>query len=198
MQQIVSSSKAVTPQRPRTADASDTDSSYSPFDAMDKDDHREPGLSISSATAQLALEMSGDQAPGITSAGSSMVCSRPYCHSFCGVKQCQAQPSQTTTSGHYFQPYKSPLQAFRQYRFHPNYLQTVPGGFRSRTFSHQIDSNNELCRFELDGGICNDPKCSYQHFRDMEPSGVYHPGPQPIPLLRPRSVGSHHMSLADS
>lgn len=176
VQQIVSSSNAVTPRRARTADASDTDSSYSPFDAIDEDDRREPGPSTNSDAAQPALKVSGDQALDINStgsdAGSSMVCSRPYRHRFCHVKQCQSHISQTTNSGHYFQPYKSPLQAFRQYRFHSNYLQTVPGGFRSRTFSHQIDPNNELCRFELDGGICNDLKCSYQHFRDMEPSGV--------------------------
>ncbi|KAL2062422.1 hypothetical protein VTL71DRAFT_6688 [Oculimacula yallundae] len=67
-----------------------------------------------------------------------------------------------------FTPYESPLKNFRAYRFHPNFKQDVSGGLRSKTYSHKIDSMNEFCRFELAGGICNDPTCDSQHFRDID------------------------------
>ncbi|KAH7311928.1 hypothetical protein BKA65DRAFT_517832 [Rhexocercosporidium sp. MPI-PUGE-AT-0058] len=66
-----------------------------------------------------------------------------------------------------FTPYESPLKKFRAYRFHPNFKQDVSGGLKSKTYSHKIDVMNEFCRFELAGGICNDPTCDSQHFRDI-------------------------------
>ncbi|CAD0037749.1 unnamed protein product [Aureobasidium pullulans] len=73
----------------------------------------------------------------------------------------------TPSSGTTFKPYESVLKNFKGYRFHPDYPREVQGGYRSLTFSHQIDPNKELCRFEVARGVCNDSSCEYQHFRDM-------------------------------
>ncbi|KAI9709979.1 MAG: hypothetical protein M1820_003057 [Bogoriella megaspora] len=64
--------------------------------------------------------------------------------------------------------YESPLRSFRAFRFHPEYLRTVAGGFRSITYAHRIDTQKQICRFEGAGGSCNDPQCEYQHFKDMK------------------------------
>ncbi|CZS99611.1 uncharacterized protein RAG0_07941 [Rhynchosporium agropyri] len=69
---------------------------------------------------------------------------------------------------HLFTPYESPLKQFRAYRFHPNFNDEVPGGLKSKTYSHKIDVMNEFCRFELAGGICNDSTCDFQHFKDID------------------------------
>ncbi|TGZ78269.1 hypothetical protein EX30DRAFT_310197 [Ascodesmis nigricans] len=34
-------------------------------------------------------------------------------------------------------------------------------------YSTKIDPYKELCRFELNGGICNDTSCKSQHFRNI-------------------------------
>ncbi|KAF2264228.1 hypothetical protein CC78DRAFT_533449 [Lojkania enalia] len=60
---------------------------------------------------------------------------------------------------------------FKSYRYHPHYSQDVAGGYLSMTYSHQIDPEKPLCRFESDGGICNDDQCEGQHFREMVISG---------------------------
>jgi len=67
----------------------------------------------------------------------------------------------------FFTPYESPLHLFKAYRFHPEYKQKIPGGLKSLTYTHRIDPNKELCRFELMGGICNDQTCELQHFRQI-------------------------------
>ncbi|KAI9772733.1 MAG: hypothetical protein M1840_000328 [Geoglossum simile] len=83
-------------------------------------------------------------------------------------KQKAVIPIEKPTSKEYFTPYISPLKQFRAYRYHRNYLKDVPGGFRSLTYSHNIDANKPLCMFETSGGVCNDPGCQGQHFRDMK------------------------------
>ncbi|TAQ89189.1 hypothetical protein B7494_g2480 [Chlorociboria aeruginascens] len=82
------------------------------------------------------------------------------------------QPAETgirenSIDNQFFTPYESPLAHFRAYRFHPEFNQKVNGGQKSLTYSHKIDPNKELCRFELAGGICNDSSCELQHFRNM-------------------------------
>ncbi|KAJ5317506.1 hypothetical protein N7508_002014 [Penicillium antarcticum] len=69
--------------------------------------------------------------------------------------------------GKRFTPYKSPLRNFKAYRYHPNYAEDVSSGHRSLTYSHNIDSMQYLCPYELAGGVCNDRSCECQHFRDM-------------------------------
>ncbi|KAL6238075.1 hypothetical protein BDW75DRAFT_202559 [Aspergillus navahoensis] len=63
--------------------------------------------------------------------------------------------------------YTSPLKLFRAYRYHPNYSDNVSGGYRSLTYSHNIDPLKHVCPFETSGGVCNDRSCEFQHFRDM-------------------------------
>lgn len=71
-----------------------------------------------------------------------------------------------------FTPYQSPLLAFKSYRFHPDFRQTVDNGFRSLTYSNAIDPSRPLCPTELDGAECNDIECHEQHFRSISLSGT--------------------------
>ncbi|KAI4807110.1 hypothetical protein E4T44_10992, partial [Aureobasidium sp. EXF-8845] len=57
-------------------------------------------------------------------------------------------PSDSTT----FKPYESLLKNFKGYRYHPDYPHEVSSGYHSLTYSHQIDPNKELCRFEVASG----------------------------------------------
>ncbi|KAL1303690.1 hypothetical protein AAFC00_007043 [Neodothiora populina] len=66
-----------------------------------------------------------------------------------------------------YSPYQSPLKMFKKYRFHPDYTKVVSGGFHSLTYSHRINPDLPLCRFEFAGGICRDQSCDGQHWRDM-------------------------------
>ncbi|PLB45882.1 hypothetical protein P170DRAFT_254313 [Aspergillus steynii IBT 23096] len=71
-----------------------------------------------------------------------------------------------------FSPYDSPLKHFNAYRYHPNYSGDTTQGYRSLTYSHNIDPMKYLCPFEAAGGVCNDRSCEFQHFRDMTLSGA--------------------------
>lgn len=72
-----------------------------------------------------------------------------------------------------YAPYESALKRFKAYRFHPEYLQNVQGGFKSTTYSHLIDdSTTPLCPTELDFGTCNDKMCGFQHLTDMTMPGA--------------------------
>ncbi|CAG8526679.1 6128_t:CDS:2 [Ambispora leptoticha] len=76
--------------------------------------------------------------------------------------------SQETIDYPHFKPYESPLRQFRSYRFHPNYLEMVSDGYKSLTFSHNIEHQKPFCVFEtFPGGVCNDEYCQSQHFRDI-------------------------------
>ncbi|KAJ6092566.1 hypothetical protein N7486_007855 [Penicillium sp. IBT 16267x] len=75
--------------------------------------------------------------------------------------------STPATSDSKFTPYVSPLRSFKAYRYHPSYTEDVSDGYRSLTYSHDIDSMNYFCPYELAGGVCNDRSCQFQHFRDM-------------------------------
>ncbi|EZF99669.1 hypothetical protein H113_00768 [Trichophyton rubrum MR1459] len=66
-----------------------------------------------------------------------------------------------------FSPYRSPLKLFRAYRYHPDFTNLTSGGFRSLTYSHDIDPHKPLCDLEIAGGVCDAPSCGFQHFRDM-------------------------------
>ncbi|RAK75068.1 uncharacterized protein BO72DRAFT_186311 [Aspergillus fijiensis CBS 313.89] len=71
-----------------------------------------------------------------------------------------------------FTQYDSPLKHFKAYRYHPSYVENVANGYRSLTYSHNIDPMKYLCPFEAAGGVCNDRSCEFQHFRDMSLSGA--------------------------
>ncbi|KXT06820.1 hypothetical protein AC578_7256 [Pseudocercospora eumusae] len=76
-------------------------------------------------------------------------------------------PTETIKPKTHYTPYESPLHRFKDFRFHPEFEQTVPGGFKSLTYSHKIDPENTLCPFELNGGSCIDKSCTHQHFRSL-------------------------------
>ena len=71
-----------------------------------------------------------------------------------------------------FTPYESPLKQFKSYRYHSNYVSEVSEGFRSRTYSHAIDPDKPICRYEVTGGTCNDDSCDSQHFKSIGLSGA--------------------------
>ncbi len=70
-----------------------------------------------------------------------------------------------------YQPYSSPLLMFSSYRLNPAFLSAGEGpnavkpSLGSLTYSTKLDPNKVMCKFELTG-VCNDPKCTAQHFRD--------------------------------
>lgn len=91
----------------------------------------------------------------------------------------------------HYKPYESPLKMFKKYRFHPNYLQEVSGGFRSLTYSHLIKHDVPLCRFEFAGGICHDQSCDGQHWRDMVMKGALNQA-QDTPAFQPTAISSYY------
>ena len=71
-----------------------------------------------------------------------------------------------TPSVHYV-PYKTPLSSFRSYRFHSDFNDTVKSGYRSLTYSNNIDPTRPLCPTELSGQVCADTTCEEQHFSQL-------------------------------
>lgn len=67
----------------------------------------------------------------------------------------------------FYTPYTSVLSRFKEFRYHPEFLDTVPGGHKSLTYSNKIDLDKPICQFEV-GGRCNDKDCEFQHFRTSE------------------------------
>ncbi len=72
----------------------------------------------------------------------------------------------------HFTPYESPLSILKSFRFNPRFTEVVAGGYRSLTYSNKIDSRCPLCPTEAGGGVCTDPKCEEQHFRQMALPGA--------------------------
>ncbi|KAI4157243.1 MAG: hypothetical protein L6R39_000703 [Caloplaca ligustica] len=72
----------------------------------------------------------------------------------------------------HFSPYESPLKRFHAYRYHPDFVSRVGGGYRSLTYSHKIDATKPICPYEV-GGRCNDASCENQHFKSMNLSGAF-------------------------
>ncbi len=72
-----------------------------------------------------------------------------------------------------FVPYQTPLRAFKTYRFHSDFNDTVEGGYRSLTYSNSIDPVRPLCPTELSGESCTDPSCQEQHFRQIGLPGKF-------------------------
>lgn len=91
----------------------------------------------------------------------------------------------------HYRPYESVLALFNDYRYHPEYLDNVSGGYRSLTYSHNIDPIKPLCMFEAAGGQCNDRSCDNQHFRTMALSGACSDASLPSSLLPPSTKQKH-------
>lgn len=71
-----------------------------------------------------------------------------------------------------FVPYQSPLASFKSFRFHPQFSDVVKNGFRSLTYSNNIDPKTPICLNELEGRFCDDVKCVDQHFGSMGLTGM--------------------------
>lgn len=72
----------------------------------------------------------------------------------------------------HFVPYQSPLSNLKSFRFHPQFNELVKSGYRSLTYSNNIDAKKPLCSTELEGKMCTDIKCIDQHFGSMALSGM--------------------------
>ena len=83
----------------------------------------------------------------------------------------QVQKLESNRKTGHFTPYESPLKQFKSFRYHPQYLKEVSSGYRSLTYSHTINPEIPLCRYELDG-VCNDDSCQSQHLRSIGLSGA--------------------------
>ena len=67
----------------------------------------------------------------------------------------------------HYVPYKTPLSSFKSYRFHSDFNDNVKSGYRSLTYSNNIDSTRPLCPTELSGQVCAEPTCEGQHFSQL-------------------------------
>lgn len=95
---------------------------------------------------------------------------------FTATNRMQKDSSDESRKGSTFTPYVSPLRYFRAYRFHPEFTANVPGGFRSATYSNNIDIRKEVCPEELAGRECSlGETCRYQHFSSMAVKGESSP-----------------------
>ena len=65
-----------------------------------------------------------------------------------------------------YKPYSSPLLMFQSYRLSPYFRTQAKLPLSSLTHSNKINPQKIMCKFEL-LGMCIDPKCPYQHFRDV-------------------------------
>ncbi|KAL7274522.1 hypothetical protein RUND412_002584 [Rhizina undulata] len=84
------------------------------------------------------------------------------------VEQAVVTPAKANIASNVFIPYRSPLMDFKSFRYHPRYLDFVPGGYRSNTYSNRIDPKKTMCLYEFNGGKCNDLSCTSQHWRQIE------------------------------
>lgn len=80
-------------------------------------------------------------------------------------------PTNGTSIG--YVPYQSPLSSFQSFRYHEQFQKEPPkDGYRSLTYSHNIDPSVPLCLTELAGGVCQDAQCQEQHFRHLGLTGM--------------------------
>lgn len=68
-----------------------------------------------------------------------------------------------------YSTYSSPLLTMGSYRLNPLYRTLFKLPLNSLTYSHKMDPNRIMCKYELQGR-CNDTKCPAQHMRDITPS----------------------------
>ena len=147
--------------RPAQMSSAGSEESLSPPDV---------GISKSVASVTSVLTPAVQQQVGVEAvtvgAGSNGVrCNGPSSPMLADTKQVQK-----FGTGHYT-PYESPLKQFKSFRYHPQYLKEVSSGYRSLTYSHTINPEIPLCRYELDG-VCNDDSCQSQHLRSIGLSGA--------------------------
>ncbi|KAH0538190.1 hypothetical protein FGG08_005206 [Glutinoglossum americanum] len=169
-QSIVDDSEATSNQEDKPlATGNGSDKEEGPPDgsreSSDESDFYEPPEATHSPFHERASSASNQASPNVTSPTNQATADA---QTQLAVPEPTAEPAiEKPGYEEYFTPYDSPLKQFRAYRYHRNYLKDVPGGFRSLTYSHNIDPNKPLCMFET-SGVCNDTGCQDQHFRDMK------------------------------
>jgi Putative zinc-finger domain len=72
----------------------------------------------------------------------------------------------------HFTPYKTPRIYFKNFRYHDHFPEMVSSGYKSLTFSNNIDPRRPFCPTELAGQACEDPTCEEQHFRQVALTGA--------------------------
>lgn len=69
-----------------------------------------------------------------------------------------------------FQSYQSPLLHLKSFRFSPYFRTKANQCLTWPTYSHKLNPNKMLCRFDLTG-TCNDDKCLWQHKKEYMMTG---------------------------
>ncbi|KAH7316616.1 hypothetical protein B0I35DRAFT_512522 [Stachybotrys elegans] len=103
----------------------------------------------------------------------------PISHTQASIEGQRVQPMREVVESHDsisleaartgLRPYESPLRYFRAYRFHPQFKESIHGGFRSLTYSNKIDARKEVCPDQLTGGVCpRGRNCPFQHLEAMQ------------------------------
>jgi Putative zinc-finger domain len=72
----------------------------------------------------------------------------------------------------HFTPYETPRRYFKNFRYYDQFPEMVADGYKSLTFSNSIDPKRPFCSTELLEGICEDPTCEEQHFRQIAMTGA--------------------------
>lgn len=121
--------------------------------------------SVNSVLTPAVQQKVGVEAVAVGAESNGVRCNRSSSPMLADTKQVQK-----CKTGHYT-PYESPLRQFKSFRYHPQYLKEVSSGYRSLTYSHTINPEIPLCRYELDG-VCNDDSCQSQHLRNIGLSGA--------------------------
>jgi hypothetical protein len=150
-------------------DEMDIESHSSSSDSSDEDDY-EPTLEVHQDPSPAPFQNVAPELRHYQEALNEKVGMPPQTSSYlCLISQPSPKGSALTKT---FTPYESALKSFKAYRYHPQFLQTVPHGFNSLTYSNKINPSKPMCPYELAGGSCNDPDCPNQHIRDMALSGA--------------------------
>ena len=76
------------------------------------------------------------------------------------------EPKPAVDSNSEFASYSSPLLTFQSYRLKPYFRTQFNLSLSSATYSHRVDPEQTMCRFEL-LGRCFNSQCSAQHFSDI-------------------------------
>jgi hypothetical protein len=162
-----------------TGEQSSSNGESSDSDGHDDDDmdDYEPNLELpqlgSTAVDTPPVLISDDLAPELQPQPSPFPSNSAVVR-YAGCERSYLTVAQTSLPGkrkNIFTPYDSPLKKFKAYRYHPEYTSTVSTGFGSLTYCNKIIPDRPFCQFESDGGICNDPQCPGQHFRDIQLAG---------------------------
>ncbi|KAL4961802.1 uncharacterized protein BDV14DRAFT_179677 [Aspergillus stella-maris] len=151
-------SEAYEPPEPEES-GSASESSYSPAPSPDF-----PSPSTNMEVSGSSAEQSEEAGETLTEKVQDLPVQQPSHYHNIGALDNARRPEDTQRK---FSPYTSPLKMFKAYRYHSDYQNNVSSGYRSLTYSHNIDPLKHLCPFETSGGVCNDRSCEYQHFRDM-------------------------------